>query len=179
MKRDDSALVLEVLPPPELHLLMGAINTIYVALEKDWGKDNALTWASAVGVGRSPYHGSQFEGNACRELCRARAVSQLTDLAPSTIVPYAEALLALGKVVDECFGMHYDPDMDHQALVDDFREKYLKLNCSVTPKMHALFHHVVPFMQLVQDSLGAFFEQVGESIHSKWIFLLHLLQLMK
>lgn len=167
---DDDDLVLLVLPPPQLHLMLGAVNTLFAALEKVWGSDKVNEWARLVGVCKEAYHGGQFDGNECRKLLRPESLKKLTALAQGHqgVLAYVEAFEALNAIIKECFGMYFNPRTDHQALVDSFHRKFAALGIRFTPKIHVITHHVVEFMGAVEDSLGLFSEQAGETVHSKF-----------
>lgn len=167
----DGMLVLIVMPPPELHLLLGVVNTVFEGLVRVWGLENAISWAVAVGVSRESYHGNTFEGGPCRTLIKPKNIAKLQAMAPPFIQPVCDALLAFDRVVTECFGMKYDSSVDHAALCEDFKQKYLEAGsdlCRVTPKVHCVFHHVSEFIALEKDSLGRFGEQAIEASHQKW-----------
>ena len=54
---DEIMLILLLLPPPELHLLIGPVNTIYDAMNKVW--PGSEVWLKKVNVKREEYHGVQ------------------------------------------------------------------------------------------------------------------------
>ena len=89
---------------------------------------------------RTDYHGGAFEENDCRKLLKnidkLRVVCSQNDF-------FINVFEAFNDVLASCFGTQ---------LADDFEEKielfstcYLKLNISVTPKVHAVMHHVSEF----------------------------------
>ena len=44
----------------------------------------------------------------------------------------------------------------------------MKLGISVTPKVHAVFHHIIEFCEFSGMGLGAFSEQTSEALHHKF-----------
>ena len=65
---DEMMLVLLLLPPPELHLLIRPVNTIYDAMNKVWlGSE---VWLKMVNVIREEYHGGSFNSNDSRKLLK-------------------------------------------------------------------------------------------------------------
>ena len=58
---DDKELVLDVVPPPELHLLMGVVNKIVDLLIKVW--PGVLDWCRSKGITRHGYQGGGLDGN--------------------------------------------------------------------------------------------------------------------
>ena len=98
---DDNTPVIEVLPPPELHLLIGPVNTLYDGLEKVWPQSE--DWLKLCNVKEVEYHGGKFEGNDSRALLKK--VDQLEGLCPSNMVKKtANAFKALNDVVAACYG---------------------------------------------------------------------------
>ncbi|CAH0560384.1 unnamed protein product [Brassicogethes aeneus] len=68
-QRDDDKLILDVIPPPELHLLLGCVNTLYGSMDKLY-PDIATKWAQQSNIERSYTNGGKFSfaGNACNAL---------------------------------------------------------------------------------------------------------------
>ena len=61
-------LVLDLVPPPELHLLLGSTNRIFDALNAAWGEDKAFKWAIRKNIVRSAYRGGSMEGPSCKKV---------------------------------------------------------------------------------------------------------------
>ena len=51
----DDILILDILPPPELHLLLGVVNHIFQKMKSVW--PNAEKWPTSFNMKLSPYHG--------------------------------------------------------------------------------------------------------------------------
>lgn len=100
LKGDSNDLVVYLLPPPELHLLIGPVNTMFGALEKVW--PDVLKWAALCHVEREAIHGGSFNGNSSRKLLKK------TDALESHIPPehknYVCAFRSFNKVVASCYG---------------------------------------------------------------------------
>ena len=62
--------ILDIIPPPELHLMLGTVNRIFDALNSAWGDDNAYKWASKNNITQVGYHGGCLEGNKCSLLLK-------------------------------------------------------------------------------------------------------------
>jgi hypothetical protein len=60
--------VLEVIPSPQLHLLLGPVNTMYKALAARWEKVG--DWLEAFHISREAIHGGSFTGNSCHTLLK-------------------------------------------------------------------------------------------------------------
>lgn len=59
-------------------------------------------------------------------------------------------------------------DTQYQAKIDVFEEEFKKSKISVTPKVHALIHHVPEFIKMKKKPLGIFSEQASESVHYQY-----------
>ena len=66
VRGSDETLIIDVLPPMELHLLLGIVNHLFKALIAVW--QNAERWPASLNIEMSEYHSGQFEGNNCRKL---------------------------------------------------------------------------------------------------------------
>ena len=77
----------------------------------------------------------------------------------------------MDKLVNYCFGTKL---VDQDKAVDQLKEfivAYMGLEISVTPKMHVLFHHLLPALSnpiLQVRGLGVVSGQAGESIHQEF-----------
>ena len=63
---DDTTPVILLIPPPELHLLIGPVNKLYTALESVWPESE--NWLKSCNVKKEEYHGGSFAGNESRKL---------------------------------------------------------------------------------------------------------------
>lgn len=83
---------------------------------------------------------------------------------------FVKAFKELDLVVKSCFGDTLEPDYEENIL--NFKKAYLDLEIPVTPKIHAIFYHVIDFCSAVGDGLGRYSEQASESVHysfnSEW-----------
>lgn len=158
--RDLSTPILQVLPPPELHLLTGPVNTLFNALQNEW--PDCMEWAAACHVMREALHGGCFTGNSSRTLLKR--VVLLAAMAPPHCWPFIEAFKCFGDVVAACYGDSLQPNFEET--IGRFQRAYLQLNISVTPKVHAVFFHVAEFCSSTQCGLGPWSEQAVEAAHS-------------
>ena len=53
----DETPVIQLLPPPELHLMTGPVNTMLNGLESVWTENE--TWLKSCNVKKTEYHGGQ------------------------------------------------------------------------------------------------------------------------
>jgi hypothetical protein len=58
---DDSTLILDVIPPMELHLLLCIVNHLFKNLSDLW--PGAKEWPTLLHIQLQPYHGELFAGN--------------------------------------------------------------------------------------------------------------------
>ena len=88
------------MPIPELHLLIGPVNTLYDDLEVWLRSEDRLTLCN---VKKVKFHGGKFEGSNSRELLKK--ANQLRGLCPSNIIvkKFANAFKALNDVVAVCY----------------------------------------------------------------------------
>ena len=96
---DESTPVLLVVPPPELHLMMGTVNHLYNSMVKEW--PGATAWLDACYVKKGDYHGGAFEGNDCRKLLKK--VTVLREICPRSAEKFADTFESFDKVVNSCF----------------------------------------------------------------------------
>ena len=171
---DASTLVLDLVPPMELHLMLGIVNGLYDHLDKQLMENKcsitATDLSTDLGLKRFQYHGGQFNGNQCKKLLGN--ISKLKDNlvkagAYSVGEPVLKALEYFNMVVDSCFGQELKSD--YQVHIAKFADSFLALGKNVTPKVHAVFLHVPQFLQRhkeLQRGLGYWSEQASESVHS-------------
>uniref|UniRef100_A0A1I8I002 PPM-type phosphatase domain-containing protein n=1 Tax=Macrostomum lignano TaxID=282301 RepID=A0A1I8I002_9PLAT len=125
----DSAELLDVVPPPELHMMLGI------------GSNKAYEWAYEAGICRQQYHGGCLEGPACKKLLLK--ASELWSVLPPHLKLYATALQDFNAVREACFGQSLAAD--YSLYIARFQTTCRYLELSVTPKMHTLFDHVPAF----------------------------------
>ncbi|PAA90668.1 hypothetical protein BOX15_Mlig012066g1 [Macrostomum lignano] len=159
---DDDKEVLMLLPPPELHLLLGVSNRLLDKLNEAWGANRAFEWAHQHGIIRADYRGGMMEGNACRQLLRKSP--QLHADLPPPLQPYGACLMAFDRLVSSAFGTELAADFEEA--IENFRLAYMSLSLPVTPKVHVVFCHVGEFCRRTGQALGSCSEQAVESVHS-------------
>lgn len=163
--QSDKELILHILPPPELHLLIGSTNHMYNHMLAEFSSI-ATMWAKQCHVYRvDVYRGVMgFEGNPCKVLLKntdkLRSLCMKYDIG---CLKYVDAFLSFKKVVDACFSLHLEPNFE--TYIDNFERNFKVLNISVTSKIHAVFFHVKQFCKTFGIGLGFFSEQAFESVH--------------
>ena len=103
-------------------------------------EDISLEWAKKCNVSRENYYGSlSFAGNSCKKLLEN--VDLLRQLCTSKCcfpcLKYVRCYNDFNKVVDSCFFSNLEPD--YIESINKFKESYLDLGISVTPKVHTVF----------------------------------------
>lgn len=76
---------------------------------------------------------------------------------------FVDAFKKFNEVVKACFTADLSPKF--VEFIDEFKEAYLALNISVTPKVHAVFFHVKEFCTAHKKGLGFCSEQAMEAVH--------------
>ena len=71
--------------------------------------------------------------------------------------------------VAACYGDNLDKNF--KAIIQSFEESYMALGIPVTPKVHAVIHHVGQFRELKKRDLGPWSEQASEAVHSDFLKL--------
>ena len=182
--------IIDLMPPPELHIILGLGNDFFDLLRKRLArpahiqllKDFCVKWC----LERVDYYGSgeadglkgQFAGNGCKTLLdhvdgHEGLVYFLSKDAEALqlVEPILDAMRAFNVVRKQCFGVILDAN--YKDSIKTFANLWLKCDRSITLKCHVLFVHVVQFLERKAENfpgkgLGFWGEQAAESIHSKW-----------
>ena len=117
---DDSDLtpVLALLPPHELHLLIGPVNTMYNGLADIWPESGR--WLKSCNVKKTEYHGGSYAGNDNRKL--VRNVQSLEDMCPDSCNNYVDAFKCFDAVVSTCYGDKLIEELTEESLHHDFKQ---------------------------------------------------------
>ena len=137
---DSDVLTMHIVPPDELHLLLG-LNHIYKELSKVWAADS---WASKCHVFRTGLY-QEFNGPGCNTLIQDNSLSMLESMLPEHLQGYAQTFRALSTVVAGCFSFSVSPTIKDD--IAHFKDVYLSLNINVTPKFHIIFDHIYPYLE--------------------------------
>ena len=111
---------------------------------------------------REEYHGGSFNGNDSRKFLKN--ISLLEEMAPTKCKGFVDTFKSFNEVVESCYSK--DLTLDYKKKIWQFKECYKKLNISITPKVHAIFHHVAEFCDILKMGLAPWSEQTAESLHS-------------
>ena len=156
---DDDDRIIDIIPPPQLHLKLGVCNTLLDKLHKRW--DVAYTWAASKGIVHKNYHGGKMEGHACDRLLQR--APDLEEVLPEHLKKFARAMSRFDNVIKSCFGKELKPNFLIE--IERFRTSYMSLGINVTPKVHAIFDHVGDFCARRNTGLSIYAEQASESLH--------------
>ena len=111
-----NVLILDIIPPPELHLLLGTANILFNALLKVW--PDATNWASNCHVGREAMHGGVFTGNSCMKLLNKLDILEAMGGGNATVDLYLQTFKDFHAVVNSCFGKNLSEN--YKACIKDF-----------------------------------------------------------
>ena len=110
------------------------MNHIYQELCKVW--PDADTWASKCHVFKQGLY-QEFNGDGCDTLIKDKSLAMLESMIPMELKGYVETLRCLSKIVKGCFSWTVAPTLEED--MKQFRDSYLKLNITVTPKVTFLY----------------------------------------
>lgn len=158
---DKDKRIIDIITPPELHLMLGVVNTLYNHMLAEF-EEATLIWTKRCNVTREETRaGAGFNGNSCKMLLDK--IDVLRAVCPIGCLKYVTALDDFRLVVKSCFGENLNPNFIKH--IQDFQKSYVDLKISITPKVHAVFYHVKDFCHEHQKALGYFSEQAMESVH--------------
>ena len=125
-----------------------------------------MEWLALFHIQQQLFHGGQLAGNECRKLLKnvdaLERLAQQHSFFPA--VPFIDTLRKFNGVVHACFGNTLD--YSYAEKIEQFRVSYLQLQgTTITPKVHAVIHHVPQFIQRRNSSLGIYSEQATEALH--------------
>ena len=160
---DDSETLLEIIPPPELHLMLGTVGHLFSKINEMWGDNQGIDWALDHYIHLAPYRGGSLEGPQCKALLQDERLADLKLSVPENLEKFVEVLHQFNLVRESCFGQ--DLAFNYKSQIEQFEIAYKKLGISVTPKIHCIFVHVPQFCDLKGVGLGFYSEQASESVH--------------
>lgn len=160
--------VIEHIPIPELHLLLGITNRLYKECVSELPA--AEQWSKQFNLVRERYHSKTFEGNECKKLLDNVPVLETIcseENANSRVWKIVRAFKSFQCVVHSCFGntlrASYEEDLAR------FTTDFMATGIPVSSKAHILMDHVRDFCASHNCGLGQFSEQASEGIHREFI----------
>ena len=161
---DNSKLILQVCPPPEMHLLEGCVNHFVTEMNTALGGNGTVltNFLKSNSVKKVYQKNFRFQGNQCRDILNFLLV-ELKLFLPPHLHKYVTVMEKLKDVKDSCFGMVLRPD--YKKCISDFKVAFTASGWTIFPKAHIIMEHVETFCKNENSSLGLYSEQTGESVH--------------
>ena len=157
----DDMLILDLFPPPELHIFTGVIQHVIAELNEQWGCNRLKTWLFDNGIKQKKF---TYQGPACKALLNTK-LQALKTAVPSHLQKYVVVLEKFRLVKDSCFSDTLAPN--YKECIHDF--KLALLSCMKEfPKAHILWTHVPEFCDKYQRGLAIYSEQCSETVHKEY-----------
>ena len=164
--------VLSVVPPSELHYVLGIVNKLYDLLDERLKENDcsitAESWSKPLNCPRSEHHGGQFNGEQCVKLLEnTKALNALLKTANAMSVGgrIGKALEEFNAVRKSCFGQTCSPF--YKIDIENFAHAWLNAKAPIIVKVHCTVVHVPQFLDMhPEKGLGWWSEQATEHIHS-------------
>ena len=165
----DDVRTIDLVTPCELHLLLGPVNHLLEELRKVW--PDADFWvAGCHAYIRGQDHG-KLNDNGCNQLLKEDSLVHLESLILEDHSKFASAFRAFAKVKKGCYSFIVSKSIKED--IQQFREIYLTLNRSVTPKVHIVFEHLYSFLEEravanngIWKGLAMYSEQAFKAVHA-------------
>ena len=126
---EDSRLIVDIIPPTELHLLLGIVNHLFKNLSEHWPR--AKQWPALLHIQLQPHHRGQFAGNECHKLLQN--VDILQRLAEKACAYEAQGFIKTFRNfrdnVSSCFGKSLEGDFKEK--IEEFKDSFLFLPVTV------------------------------------------------
>ena len=174
LDEDPNVLLEHLVPPPELHLLIGFVSLLGTLLMDLWPEFDS--WLKSKNIMQRGYQGRGWDGNNSNKILKFLdgLEEEILKSCPQ-FIPIVQCLKDFRKVKEACFGKNLDPCL--RNLMERLKNSFLCAqdvaigngkNLSITWKVHILMCHVVPFVEFHNCGMSRFAEQCGESIHAKF-----------
>ena len=162
--------VLNLSPPPQLHIFMGLVTKILRAMDAKWGNTHQVyQFLDSQCIKRSGPNVFDYEGPKCNAIISEKVLGALKAhvrwCAPVCLI-YVKALEDFAKVKTACFGHYLDPNL--RQIIHNFEMTMRKAGINPTLKAHILFDHVATFCERVGKGLAIYAEHATETAHSKF-----------
>ena len=142
----------------------------------------------SMNIERQPYHGICFVGNQCHTLLKNTNIEKLCKSVPAVVfgqvgegpiyeesISKCDMFITLFTLYSKCHLIFNSDDMlsnnvisaletDIQSFMLFFRDNWPDVR--ITPKVHILEDHVIPFLEIWHVGCGFYGEQGGESLHA-------------
>ena len=118
---------------------------------------------SKLHIKTSDYHGSQYEGNQCRQLLKS--INRLN--IPTQFKEFTEVLKSLRKLHSICNEDYLC--VNYESHIDKFSKCWYKLadkyKISTTPKIHIILNHLCDYFDECEVTLKTVSDELVESMH--------------
>ena len=166
----DSVRTIDLIPPCELHLLLGPVNHMLEELLKIWPECDQ--WVAGCNAYRRGQDHGQLNGNGCSKLLQEESLIHLENFIPEEFAIFGSAFRAFSDILKGCYSYKVSQSIEND--IEKFRQIYLKLNITITPKVHIVLDHLYPFLKDVNTTkpkdkwsgLAMYSEQAFESVHA-------------
>ena len=128
--------------------MQGTVKQIYDEMFKKW--PGVKVWLDLIHIKQNNYHNGTFVGNDCMPILRNK--DKLQQIASLNILKCVQILRCLYQVVISCFGMSLDSE--YETYINKFKDVYMDLGISITPKVYILTDHVIVFFKKHGHLLG-------------------------
>lgn len=176
LQEEQETLLEHIVPPPELHILMGVVDKFCTLLLCVWPPFE--NWLKTHYILMRGYHGVGLDGNNANRLMSLLDVLErdVTFAAAINILPIVNCLRKFLLIKSAVFGLELGIDIS--VKIEDFKSSFFNLqlytkdifdyNLTVSWKIHILVCHILPFVEHNNTSLGNYAEQCGEAVHHKF-----------
>lgn len=173
LDEDPETLIQHLVPPPELHILIGFVSLITTALMDLMPEFDE--WLKHRNILQRGYQGRGFDGNNSNSILKN--LDELENTVNSSckhLYPLVQTLKDFRAIKESCFGKDLSPGFE--KLFVQIRNSFMSAQevammygkkISLTWKVHILLCHVEPFLAYHRCGLGRFAEQTGEDSFSK------------
>lgn len=166
----DETLIMDILPLPELHLMLGCVNGLLTELNKKWSEKSNIenpVWkfCDREGIKKITYRGFALEGPQCKLLLSK--LDKLIRQVPRSCKFFVKALQAFDSLRVSSFS---------EEVQSTFKEDFNRFTyCfdvldwdSGSTKIHIILDHLDQFVKN-HGALGPFNEQASEAVHNDWL----------
>ncbi|XP_047143844.1 uncharacterized protein LOC124817603 [Hydra vulgaris] len=176
LQEDQETFFEHIVPPPELHIMMGVVDKLCTLLLYVWPAFK--NWLKKHYILMRGYHGVGFDGNNANRFLSLLDVLErdVTITAAINILPINDCLRILSLIKSAVFGLELGTDIS--VKIEDFKSSFFSLqlcikdifdyNLTVSWKIHFLVCHILPIVEQNNTSLGNYAEQCGEAVHYKF-----------
>ena len=171
---DRDKLILDLCPPPGLHIMLGVVNQMVKLLEE---KIPTLVeeWVAYSQAQRVSYHGGIFEGNGCKALVDKVDFLEMLVMNDPTehtafVMSIVKVLRNFGKMRHSCYSKTLQPgfETDNDNYATSIENVVSDHDVSLILKNHIAKFHVKPWCEKTGVGLGARSEQTAEASHKKF-----------